>query len=157
MIQPDDIRRTAENLYPQFLRVWLDDTQGFFPRVMRGRKKLPVGDLATAIELVHRLRAESKDARGFGYSILWEEVNSRTLGRNQFPSQISFETQEDYLRFIGKQREFAGFAAAATELRASYPQLTCWIRSHVQTLIDVAPELPGLLHVLRYFEANPRP
>jgi hypothetical protein len=157
MIQPDDIRRSAGNLYAEFLRDWLKGGQSFFPRVIRGRKKLPADDLATAIDLVHRLRSESKEVRGYGYSVRWEEVNSRSLGRNQFPSQILFETQDDFVRFIGKRDEFATFAAAATELQASYPQLAPWIRSHVQVLIDLANELPGLLHVLRHFETNPRP
>jgi hypothetical protein len=31
MIQPEDIRRKAENLYPEYLRAWLDGDVTFFP------------------------------------------------------------------------------------------------------------------------------
>ena len=41
-----------------------------------------------------------------GYSIEWREVNSRKFGKNRFPVRILFETQDDLLRFTGKQREF---------------------------------------------------
>lgn len=46
---------------------------------------------------------------------------------------------------------------AVDRLRAEFSELNDWIRSHRQLLVEVAPDLDGLLEVLRYFRANPRP
>ena len=102
MIQPEDIRRKAKNLYPSYLRAWLDADDSFFPKLIPSRKTLDSDDLSAAIPLVCRLRDGSKEVVGFGYTVEWQEINSRKFGRNQFPVRILFETPEDFLRFIGK-------------------------------------------------------
>jgi hypothetical protein len=40
------------------------------------------------------------------------------LGRNRFPARIVFETQDDYLPFIGRMGEFTAFAAAVGRISA---------------------------------------
>ena len=157
MIQPEDIRRKAENLYPDYLRAWLDGEGKFFPRVIPARRTLDGDNFSVAIQSVRRLREESKEVTGFGYTVQWQEVNSRKFGRNQFPARIVFETPGDFLRFTGKQREFSVFQDAVTRLREAFPPLEKWIRSNVRALIDAAPDLDGLLSVLQFFYKNPRP
>lgn len=155
MIQPEDIRRKARNLYPAFQAAWLDDAP-FFPRVIPADKSVD-GNLAAAIESIQRLRAASKEQAGYGYSIEWEERNSRTHGRNRFPRKFFFETPQDLLKLIGKEREFAQFAAAVNHLRSRYPQLGTWIRTHRPDVVEAAPEMESLVQVLDYFVAHPRP
>ncbi len=157
MIQPEDIRRKAENLYPDYLRAWLDGEGKFFPRVIPARRTLDGDNFSVAIQSVRRLREESKEVTGFGYTVQWQEVNSRKFGRNRFPARIVFETPGDFLRFTGKQREFSVFQDAVTRLREAFPPLEKWIRSNVRALIDAAPDLGGLLSVLQFFYKNPRP
>jgi hypothetical protein len=157
MIQPEDIRRKAENLYPDCVRAWLDGDEAFFPRVIPARKTPDDGDLAGAMQSVRRLREGSKEMVGFGYTVQWREVNSRKFGRNQFPVRILFEARADLLRFIGKQREFAVCTDAVIRLRAEFPVLDGWIRSNVRALVDAAPDLNGLVRVLHYFYEHPRP
>src|SRR5260370_198120 len=155
MIRPEDIRVKAGNLYPAFLRAWLGG-EPFFPGVIPSDKKVELG-MASAIESVHRLRAEAKETRGFGCSVEWEERNSRTHGRNTFPRRIVFECEDDFLRYIGKQQEFAVFRSAVEQVRARYPVLEPWIKSHRQLLIDVAADVDGLLEVVECLRLNPRP
>jgi len=157
MIQPEDIRRKAENLYPCYLRAWLDGDESFFQRTIPARKTPDGDDLAAANQSIRRLREGSKAEKGIGYTVEWREVNSRTFGRNRFPARILFETPDDLLRFTGKQREFSAFTDAVTRLRAAFPSLEKWIRANVRALIDVAPDLDGLLSVLQFFRENPRP
>lgn len=157
MIQPEDIRRKAENLYPEYLRAWLDGDGDFFPRLIPSRRTPDTNDLGAAIQSVRKLREGSKEVVGVGYTVEWREINSRKFGRNQFPVRILFETAEDFLRFIGKQREFNVFADATSRLRAAFPSLEKWLRSNVWGLIEVAPDLDGLLCVLQFFHDNPRP
>ncbi len=156
MIHPDGLRTKAENLYREFLRAWLAN-EPFFPRTIPADRQLDANDHAGAIAAIAALRDGSKDVRGFGYSIEWRDRRSRAFGRNAFPRRIFFETQNDFLRFIGKQLEFSAFSGAVDRLRSEFPELNGWIASHRQLLIEVEPDLDGLLHVLRYFRANPRP
>jgi len=157
MIQPEDIRRKAENLYPECLRAWLDGDETFFPRLVPSRRTPDANDLRAAIQSVRKLREGAKEAIGFGYTVQWQEINSRKFGRNQFPARILFETAADFLRFIGKQREFDVFTDAVNRLRTAFPSLENWLRSNVRVLIDAAPDLDGLLRVLQFFHDNPRP
>lgn len=155
MIDPSDIRRKADNLYPAFLTAWLAGEE-FFPRTLPCDKRLD-GNLAVAAESVRRLKSQAKEERGFGYSIEWRERASRTHGRNRFPERIVFETADDLLRFIDKQREFAEFAVAVDQIRRRHPQLDPWIQSHRRLLIDNASQLDGLLQFVDYLLAQPRP
>lgn len=157
MIQPEDIRRKAENLYPEYLRAWLDGDGAFFPRLIPSCRTPDSDDLRAAIQAVRRLREGSKEVIGFGYTVQWQEINSRKFGRNQFPARILFEAEGDFLRFIGKQREFDVFTDAVSRLRAAFPPLENWLRSNVRALIEAAADLDGLLRVLRFFHDNPRP
>lgn len=155
MIHPSDIRRKADRLYPMFLDAWLAG-EPFFPRFVPCEKRVD-DKLAAAAESVRLLKSQAKEALGFGYSIQWQERNSRTHGRNLFPHRIVFETQDDFLSYIGKQREFAQFAAAVERLRRGHPPLDQWIRSHRRQLLESANQLDGLLEVVDYFLTHPRP
>jgi hypothetical protein len=157
MIQPEDIRRKADNLYPDYLRAWLDGNGEFFPRVIPSNKTLDAKAFSANARAVRQLREGSKEAKGFGYTVEWRQVNSRNFGRNLVPVQVLFETPGDFLQFIGKQCEFAAFSDAVTRLRSAFPALENWLRQNVRTLIGAAPDLDGLLSVLRYFRENPRP
>lgn len=156
MIRPEDIRRKAENLYPEFLRAWLIG-DSFFPRPIPANRNLDSADHAGAIAAVQALREGSKEVLGFGYSVAWREKRSRAFGRNRFPERIYFESSDDFLRYLGKEAEFVAFTSAVERLRTEFQELDNWIRSHRQLLIEVEPELAGLLEVLRYFRCHPRP
>ena len=155
MIQPDDIRRKAANLYSTFLDAWLRG-ELFFPKSIRGSKQ-PDEDLGPAVTSVQRLRAGSKETVGYGYVVEWTEINSRKYGRNLFPERIVFQTQSDFLRYLGKEQEFAAFAEAVGRIRARYPELESWVRSNRALLIEVCGQLDGLLYIVEYLRSHPRP
>ena len=155
MIQPDEILQKATRLYPEFLAAWLDGAD-FFPKVIPARKE-PDADLSVAALQVQRLRGASKSVLGYGYSVKWKEINSRTHGKNQFPTQILFETQSDFLAYLGKEGEFKAFSDTVSQVRTRYPELEGWIRSHRAATIELSSALDGLLEVVAYLKANPRP
>lgn len=155
MISPEEIRRKAINLYSAWQAAWLSD-EAFFPKVIPSNKR-PDHKLSVAIESIQRLRAGSKEQLGYGYSVRWKEKNSRLHGRNLFPDQIVIETPEDFLRLIGRQQEFQAFTSAVERIRKQLPALEPWVRSHRMELIASAGELEGLLAVVDYFIATPRP
>lgn len=155
MITPEEIRRKALNLYPAYLNSVLDG-EAFFPREIPSRKALE-DDVAAAGAAVRLLAGESKESIGFGYSVEWRDVLSKRFGRNRFPAKIRFDEDSDFLRFIGKQDEAAAFLRAVGKLRDRYPELIPWARSNKQLLVANAAEVDGLLTVVDWLRANPRP
>ena len=158
MITPDQIREKAERLYHQVIKAWLAGDESFFPRTIPASKSLEDADLPAAIKSVQRLRSASREALGYGYSIEWEVRRSRRFGQNGFPRRIFFETANDLLRLIGREREFAAFQAGVGKLRAAFDDLLDdWMPSNVRLLSENLPDVDGLIAVVRYFLDHPQP
>lgn len=156
MIQPNEVQQKAKNLYGEFVRWWLTQEGAFFPRQIRAQRD-PDPESPSAIDAVRKLREESKEVLGYGYSVEWREVNSRRFGRNSFPDRINIETQDDFLRLIGKQKEFSQFKTAVESIRSKHHELERWIRSNIAFLTEIAPEVDGLLEVVELFRRTSRP
>ena len=157
MIQPEEIHEKAERLYPSFLKAWLEGDTAFFPHAIPSNKQLNNGRLVQSAQDVQRLREGSREVLGYGYAVQWQERRSRDFGANHFPVRINIETQDDFLRFINKQSEFRLLQNAVDHVRAEFPSLTDWVRSNRRLFIERAAEVEGLLQVIHYFLANPRP
>lgn len=157
MIKPEQIRAKAERLYPSFLNAWLAGETQYFPRTLPSNKQPTRESLAQAAAEVQRLRDNSRETLGYGYTIKWTARKSRKFGLNQFPTEIVFETDDDFLRYINRRAEFHRFKQAVVEIRAEFPALDNWIKANPRLLISVAGEINGLLHVVRYLQSNPRP
>jgi hypothetical protein len=155
MITPDQIRRKAENLYPAWLEAWLRG-EPFFPKLIPADRRID-SDIVKARDEIAWLRRESREEKGFGYTVEWQERSSRTHGRNLFPERITFETDSDFLRFLGRERDFSAFGDAVAKIRKRHPALEEWIRSHRKAVADIAPEIDGLLEVVAYLSEHPRP
>ena len=107
MIQPDELHRKAENLYPLYIQAWLDGEEGFFPRVVPAGKTLDADDPSAAIQSVRRLREESKEIVGWGYSVQWREVNSQNSERTSSRAASYLRPQTIYCDLRAKNESFA--------------------------------------------------
>ncbi|HEU0004115.1 MAG TPA: Wadjet anti-phage system protein JetD domain-containing protein [Ktedonobacteraceae bacterium] len=152
MITPADIRQKAARLYIPFLRAWLDDRQ-FFPQ------EIPAGKLPSDyVELrkgVRALQAQSKEARGSGYTLEYQVQQKRFSGQQTVPVRASIETQQDFLWLIEKEEEFDLFRQDVTLIRERLPQLVVWIEQSPQKVIEHHGLWPDLLAVCRYFLDHP--
>ncbi len=155
LLQPDEIKEKALRQYPGFLSAWLAGTP-FFPLHIPGIG-VPDESLAIAQQQVQSLKNGSKEVVGYGYVIEWQERNSRHHGRNLFPDRVVFESQPDFLRLIGKQREFAEFASAVENIRSRLPELESWLLANRALLLRHLHVVDGLLDVVDYFRQHPRP
>ena len=106
---------------------------------------------------IRELEENSKTRRGFGYDILWAEIDHRQLGRNRIPTGALVPTREDALRLLGKQRQADRFARLAALTLDSCPELRAWIEKKPKTLLDHAEDWEKILAVLAWFRAHPRP
>ena len=155
MISPGDIRKQAARWYPDFLRAELSGDD-FFPKEVRFANVKPAR-IATHFEEIHRsliqLRLKSQEELGHGYSVEWEAVNNRTIGKNWFPSRIYVAERSDYLALLPEELRVhhRQFEPASSLLRREFPQLQGWMYNNVRKIGDYGPVWPDLLKVCRWF------
>ena len=137
-------RLDRANLYPLALRLKRPASQDLGDRFDEARAWIAALD------------AGSRQRRGFGYEIVWEEINHRQLGRNRFPAGVVAPTEHDALALIRKQAQAETFDALAGETLARFPSLRGWILRKPLVEIENAAEWARILAVLAWFEAHPR-
>jgi hypothetical protein len=103
------------------------------------------------------LEAASRQHRGAGFDIGWQDINTRALGRNRIPTAISLPSIEDALALIGKQSEAEQALAVADMILSRYPGLTAWVMRKPHQVLSHADAWPRLLDVIGWMAGNPRP
>lgn len=154
MITPADILKRAERHYKSVLRAWVEDAT-YTPISFPTGK--PPRDLMTRRQAIETLRAHSNEAKGEGYSIEWQTINTRELGTQTTPTRIHINTLDDYLALIRKRTEFNHFIADVQKIRVRLPPLEIWMRAKPQDIIAHHGKWDDLLTVCQYFSESPRP
>lgn len=154
MITPDDIRQKAARLYLPFLRAWLQE-EAFFPLDFAAGK-LP-SEYVALRQGVRDLQAQSKEQRGFGYTLAYQVQQKRFSGPQTLPVRVVIETQQDFLQLVKKEAEFAEFQQDVALIRARLPQLEAWMGRYPQRVIEQHAIWLELLAVCQYFLEYPRP
>ncbi|MDQ1817980.1 DUF3322 domain-containing protein [Massilia sp. CCM 9210] len=106
---------------------------------------------------IRELDAGSKTARGYGYRIVWREINHRQLGRNRIPDSVLFESEEDALRLIGRQAEARRVDQLAAATVSVFPQLADWLARRALVVLEQSEAWARILAILEWFAAHPRP
>ncbi len=106
---------------------------------------------------IRTLEEGSKSRRGFGYDIVWSEVNHRVLGSNRVPARVRITTSDDAFRLIGTRRQAGRFSQAALATVAAFPELQDWISRKPLVLVEHEDDWDRVLRVLSWFCKNPRP
>ena len=156
MITPDEIRKQAKQKYLSFLRSTVRG-EPFFPLEIRFRKAKASDDYLVLRQWVAELLAGSKAARGFGYEVALAEREMRQYGRQSLPVRISFETEQDFLRLLGKLKEFETWQTAVARTLIQFPQLQEWLAQYPQRVLPHLAIWEDLLLVCTYFLEHPRP
>ena len=106
---------------------------------------------------VQNLRSHDRSALGFGYDLVWKDVNHRVHGRNQTPVGAIVPTEQDALRMISMQKAAQRFSSLTDATLALFPALLDWLAHHPLRVLDNAADWPSVLAVLQHFAAHPRP
>lgn len=151
MLTPEEIQRMAERKYPDFLRSLITN-ENLFPLRVRFGKPNATDDFA-------KLKREITELAGgnFGYTIEWEERNTRRWGTQKIPHQVRFDTQDQFITALSKQREVELFRKNLSLSVAGLPQLKEWLVSHARWMVEFSSVWEGILAVCEYFLAHPRP
>lgn len=155
MITPTEIRKKAENKYLTFLRS-VTERQAFEPIVIVGNKK-PNDDTLQFEKELTELIAHSKEKKGYGYSIEYQKVKTRKHGEQDIPVSISFLTEQDFLKYIGKEQDTAGFRKDVERILSAFPELVEWVCRFPNKVLDNHRVWDDVLKVCIYFKGNPKP
>lgn len=156
MLTPEQIYNRARKRYPEFLRSLCTGTP-FFPLTVFGAGMAKPRDFATDRSAIELLQSHSKDIRGFGYEISWVEQTFRRLGVQKIPRIVSFSTEYDFVRALGKQGEVSRFLADYGLIRALCPELQEWAQTKPLEVVEHAGKWQKLLDVCIYLRENPQP
>ncbi len=156
MITPREITQKANRLYPRAIAAWLCGDVSFFPCRIPCDLSLPASQ-SELIQQVDQLRNESKEVRGFGYSITWQETAKRLYGKNYYPVAIMVESLDDLVKLVRKATEFQKLQTCVDRVRTRFPKLNNWITKNWQKLLVVESQVDELLAVAQFMIDNPRP
>jgi len=93
----------------------------------------------------------------FGYVIEFEERNTRMWGPQRLPSQVRFDTEEQFVKALAKQREVALFKQNVAVTKAWHPAIEAWLASHIRWVLEYESDWTDILVVGDYFLSIPRP
>lgn len=135
--------------------------EAFFPRTIRRVGKVKGTDIlknhASIQNSLIELRAQAKPGKLQSYRIDWKSYHFQKAGDHLLPDSIEFESLQDYLSFLGKQKEWAAFDAHLALIVKTIPALKQWILQNVLQLTDLSTPWVDILQVCLYFIKNPRP
>lgn len=153
MITPTEIKKKAENKYAAYLQSIVESVP-FQPIVIIGDKK-PNKDTVKFEQELTELFNQSKEKKGYGYSVEYQTIKNRQHGVQDIPTSISFKTESDYLKYINKEKETAKFKIDIADIFASFPELKDWVYKYPNKVIE--NDWDSLLKVCQYFKNNPKP
>lgn len=157
MISPKELKLKAEKWWKEVLQSTIIG-YNFFPReipqIGASKQEDLISDFVSLSKQIEMLNKESKDSKGFGYRLQWEERNFRTIGKNRFIKSVYFECLDDYLKFLGKEKDFRLFQKSVELLLLNFPSLKDWIIQNPIKVISYSDIWQDLLKVLKYFKSG---
>lgn len=158
---PADLRAQLERRWQRgdILRARLAG-ETLFPLTLRLRKPA-ARDLterfADVADWIDTLRHDAKSGRGFGYTVHWREHRHRIHGSNALPDAITVDSEDDALRWLGRQGDAERFSQRAQHIQNRFPALHPWLARYPLRVLEHEAMWDRLLTVLTWFLAHPRP
>ena len=153
MITPNEIKQKAEHKYIAYLQSLVEGIP-FNQIIIAGNKRPDDNTVKLEAELTELIN-HSKEKKGFGYSIEYTTVKTKLHGIQDLPSSIVFQSENDYLKFIGKEKVTARFKEDIARIIEDYPELNDWIYKYPRKVIE--NDWDSLLMVCAYFKRTPQP
>ena len=155
MITSIEIKKKALRKYSEYLRNVAAGID-FQPIEILCDKKAS-NTMAEFHKELEDIRSLSKEVKGYGYTIEWKTIKTKLLGTQDLLSRITFETADDYERFLQKKKEVADFRKDVARISEKFPKLQHWIEKYPLKVIDNSEYWSDILKVLDYFSKNLQP
>lgn len=156
MITPQEIKNKAERKYISFLQSSVDN-KPFEKLVIRGDKSYTKSSLPEFEKEIQQINSQSKEKKGYGYTLEFQKVKTKSLGVQDLPTSIFFDTEKDFLKFLGKEKEVELFKINVEKISNAFPELKEWIVKNPMKVIANQTEWESILNVCEYFKQNPKP
>jgi hypothetical protein len=160
MITPDEIKKQASKWWKSFLQSYISG-EPFFPKRIDRIGKVRSADVTSQFETIQlqieQLYSQSKSSTGSGYIVKTDRQNFRRTGTHELPEFIEFETQDDYISFIGKKKDWQTFLKNYKLVTETIPSLKEWSHNNCLWLCDSGINWTDVLKVCQYFKQNPVP
>lgn len=156
MITPQEIKNKAERKYISFLQS-LVENKPFEKLVIRGDKSYTKSSLPEFEKEIQQIVSQSKEKKGFGYTLKFQQVKTKSLGIQDLPTSIFFDTEKDFLKFLGKEKDVELFKASVEKIIKAFPELKDWVIKNPIKVIHNQTEWESILKVCEYFKQNPKP
>jgi hypothetical protein len=160
MITPEEITRIARSWWKPALTSRVTGA-AFFPKSIERIGRVRPGDLSDRFrdlqQRIEDLYLHSKHQTGKGYVIRNQEQTFRRKGSHVLPRAIEFESWEDYVHYLKKDKECRCFEANKELILATLPVLRPWVEENVESLTRPETDWHGVLEVCTYFQGTPRP
>lgn len=156
MITPQGIKKKAERKYVSFLQNRIQKLP-FEPIIIRGDKTYTKSSLAEFKKEISSIIFAGKSKKGFGYSIDFKQVKTKYLSVQDLPHSIYFESEQDYLKYLGKEQEVIKFKKNINKILSEFLELKQWLLKKPKKVIENLTKWEDILKVCRYFKENPKP
>jgi hypothetical protein len=156
MITPQEIKKKAKRKYLSFLQSLVKQVP-FEKLVIRGDKKYTKSSLQEFEREIQLIVSQSREKKSFGYTLEFQKVKTKYLGTQDLPISIYFDSEVDFLQFLGKIEEVEFFKVSVKKILDAFPELKDWIIKNPTKAIAKQAELESILKVCKYFKQNPKP
>ncbi|HVB03238.1 MAG TPA: Wadjet anti-phage system protein JetD domain-containing protein [Chitinophagaceae bacterium] len=160
MITPQQILQQVNKWWIPLLQSHLGGSP-FFPRTIDRIGRIRSGKIMENFQVIQEevraLYVNSKSEIGYGYQVNTSLNKFKRLGTHELPTQINFETVEDYVLFTGKKREWERFKTDSDLISRELPLLKAWMHQFPEMVISNHNKWNGLLKVCQYFLKTPKP
>lgn len=145
MINIDEIKKKAENKFLPFLHSIIDE-KAFFPLLIPSAKGSVKDSFDERMVEAEKLYKSSKNAKGRGYTVETKTVKTHKQGMQTIIEKIYFETEIDFISFIGKEKETENFKKHLSIIKNHFFNLNAediqndWLKKHLRNLITEAED-----------------
>lgn len=156
MITAKEIRNKTDKKYISFLQS-LVEQKPFEKLVIRADKSYAKSSLPEFEKEIQQIVSQSKEIKGFGYTLEFQLVKTKFLASQNLPISIYFDTEKDFLKFLSKEKEVELFKSDVEKITNAFPELKDWIIKNALRVITNQTEWNNILKVCQYFKQNPKP
>ena len=148
MLTLADIRSRALTRYRQALKSWPDHESAFpISLPIGGTKGLSIPEINRRVA---ELRKASADFSPHGYHLEWIEKNSRSHGKNLFPTQAIFKSTAQLASFLDRYSEWEKYNVALAPTIREFPTLLRVIRKNPTLILPALLRWTEILNVIRW-------
>lgn len=156
MINPKEIKDKAGKKYLSFLQSLIEE-KPFTRLVIRGDKSYTKSSLSDFEKEILLLISQSKEKKDFGYTLEFQKVKTKYLGTQDLPINIYFDSENDLLKYLGKEKEVQLFKMDYGKIISTFPELKDWVIQNPLRVIQNQTEWEEILKVCSFFKHNPKP